>query len=256
VDAPLLAGRMTAFVAARYAALLNSWDGAPDPQFERKLRLLRGLNQDLALMQRTLQRANLQENAYQQHIEDAHEKNTEKARQLALTPLHAALERESLKKLFALYVGGKEAGKLADLVIEVKYNLSSLKRAAPSRRSSQTRSNPVKPKPPVASSLRLEPNPHVASALRADDRAGGSTLQSQDAPSAPRAEPNPHVASALRADDRAGGSTLQSQTESNPVKPEPPIISGFSGSAVVSTASAGVPPAESSDKDRLTISDA
>src|ERR1700678_1224944 len=53
VEIPLLAGKLAAVLAARYAALLNSWDGEPDPKFEEKVRLLRGLNRDLALLQKT-----------------------------------------------------------------------------------------------------------------------------------------------------------------------------------------------------------
>ena len=56
VDAPLLAGKMATLLAARYAALLNTWDGTPSPEIEDKLRLLRNLNRDLALLQKTLER--------------------------------------------------------------------------------------------------------------------------------------------------------------------------------------------------------
>src|SRR5277367_994940 len=70
VDMSLLPGALAGALAARYAALLNSWDGEPDPKFEEKLRLLRGLNRDIALLQKTMQHANQQEKAAVQESEE------------------------------------------------------------------------------------------------------------------------------------------------------------------------------------------
>jgi hypothetical protein len=60
IDAPLLAGDLVSMLATRYAAVLNSWDGEADPKTDEKLRILRGLTRDLALVQRTMYRANRQ----------------------------------------------------------------------------------------------------------------------------------------------------------------------------------------------------
>jgi len=56
VDATSLPGALAATLAARYAALLNAWDGAPSEEIEAQVRLLHRLNQDIALLQRTMQR--------------------------------------------------------------------------------------------------------------------------------------------------------------------------------------------------------
>ena len=125
---PLLAGDLAALLAVRYAALLQSWDGKPDPQFERELRLLRGLGQDVALLQRTLQRADLHSVEYEQGFEDRMEKHTAKMKELALSPIHAELERGSLRRMFGLFYEEEAAKRLADLVISVKFDLPRCKK--------------------------------------------------------------------------------------------------------------------------------
>src|SRR5579863_7162867 len=44
-------------LAARYAALLNSWDGEITPEFEAKIKFLRGLSQDITRLQKSLHSA-------------------------------------------------------------------------------------------------------------------------------------------------------------------------------------------------------
>ena len=141
VDAPLLAGKMTAILAARYAALLNSWDGAPSPEFEEKLRVLRGLNRDLALLQKILQQASRQENEYFQHGEDEMEKRREKRKELAMAPIQARLERSSMQGLFELFFPCAEAGRLAELATAIKFNLPLPKkgRKTPTRQTGSKR---------------------------------------------------------------------------------------------------------------------
>jgi hypothetical protein len=56
LDGASLPGALAAMLAARYAAVLNAWDGAPSEDIEAQLRLLHRLNQDIALLQRTRQR--------------------------------------------------------------------------------------------------------------------------------------------------------------------------------------------------------
>jgi len=51
LDHELLAGSLIALVSVRYAALLNTWGGEPNPEFEQKRRLPRGMAQDAALIQ-------------------------------------------------------------------------------------------------------------------------------------------------------------------------------------------------------------
>ena len=149
VDAPLLAGKMAALLAARYAALLNSWDGAPTPEFEDKLRVLRGLNRDLALLQKTLQQAGRHEIECSQRNEDEIAKIIEKKKEVAMTPINAMMERSSLQDLFESFLPRAEARRMAELATAIKFNLPLPKkgRKDPFR---YTRSNPVKPSQTIA----------------------------------------------------------------------------------------------------------
>jgi hypothetical protein len=52
-----LADNLATMVAARYAALLNTWDGEITPEFEAKIRFLRGLTHDVTQLQKSLHRA-------------------------------------------------------------------------------------------------------------------------------------------------------------------------------------------------------
>ena len=51
VDSFALPGHLVFALAARYAALLNTWDGEADSKFERKLRPLRALARDISLIE-------------------------------------------------------------------------------------------------------------------------------------------------------------------------------------------------------------
>jgi hypothetical protein len=61
VDTLALPGDLAGVLAARYAALLNGWNGEPDEKMEAQARLLRGLVRDVALLQRILLQASGQE---------------------------------------------------------------------------------------------------------------------------------------------------------------------------------------------------
>ena len=52
-----LADDLVTALAARYAALLNSWDGELTPAFEAKIKFLRGLSQDITRLQKSLHHA-------------------------------------------------------------------------------------------------------------------------------------------------------------------------------------------------------
>ena len=70
MDVNLIADYLAAEVAALYAKFLATWDGNPTPKSQAQLRALRGLNQDIALLQKTMERAD-------QHM-IAHERAQEK----------------------------------------------------------------------------------------------------------------------------------------------------------------------------------
>ena len=52
-----LADDLATSLAARYAALLNNWDGEITPEFEAKIKFLRGLSHDITRLQKSLHSA-------------------------------------------------------------------------------------------------------------------------------------------------------------------------------------------------------
>jgi hypothetical protein len=72
-----LADNLAAVLAARYAALLQTWDGEITPAFEAKIRLLRGLTHDITQLQKSLHRA------AQQRRDLARQKKEDAAQDLA-----------------------------------------------------------------------------------------------------------------------------------------------------------------------------
>jgi hypothetical protein len=141
VDRPLLAGDLVAVVAAHYAGLLNTWDGQADPKFEEKLRVLRGLTHDIALIQRTIHRSTNQKNEFEQKLEDDHKRVMAEAKSKALAPIWAWWERGPLAQMF----GGGEAGKkMAEFVSAIQHDLP-LPKFDKTEQPGQTQSNPVKP---------------------------------------------------------------------------------------------------------------
>jgi hypothetical protein len=158
VDASLLACDLAAVLAGRYAALLNNWDGEPDPKFEEKLRLLRGLNRDIALLQRTLQRASEQQKELEQESEDRERREFEESKKRTLDLLWSVPKTEALARVIG---GGKLGRKLAELIMAVKHDLPLPTAKEEGRRGkasgqikgarwhqgkdSQGQSNPVKP---------------------------------------------------------------------------------------------------------------
>jgi hypothetical protein len=194
VDAPLMAGNMAVILAARYAALLNSWDGVPTPEFEDKLRVLRGLNRDLALLQKTLHQSSRHEAETAQRDEDQMEKQREKWKKIAMAPMQAAMERNSNQGIFEMFFPRATASRMAELAAAVKYNLPLPKegrRAA----SGQTRSKPVKP-------LRAHASPRPTPSDQSDPTDPSDSAPTQSAPSYP-----------------SYPSYQSDPTESNPVKP-------------------------------------
>ena len=137
VDVPLLAGKMAALLATRYAALLNTWEGAPSPEVEEKLRLLRGVNRDLALLQKTLQQARRLEIDKDQYYEDSMEKSREESRKMALAPWLAMMERNSMEGMLKMYFPPDIAAKIAEDVTAIKFDLPKPKKA-PAQQTGQT----------------------------------------------------------------------------------------------------------------------
>ena len=148
VDRPLLAGDLVAVVAARYAALLNTWDGEAKPEFEGKLRLMHGLAHDTALIQRAIERAGRQKTEFHQQLENERRREIAEAKKKVLAPIWAKLRSNNLAGLFG---GGESGEKIAEFITAVQNDLPLPKIDLPSRTDAQdknpgqTQSNPVKP---------------------------------------------------------------------------------------------------------------
>jgi hypothetical protein len=135
VDAPLLAGKMAVLLAARYAALLNTWDDTPSPEIEDKLRLLCGLNRDLALLQKTLERSARQKIEDVRQNEEEDQRYNEKHKELMLRTLLAKMEQVGLEPLLELFTNKANAKRLAEYVAKVKFDLPLHKKPGASRKA-------------------------------------------------------------------------------------------------------------------------
>jgi uncharacterized protein YukE len=169
VDTFLLPGALAGALAARYAALLNSWDGEADPKFEEKLCLLRGLNRDIALLQKTMQQAGQQKRQFEQALEETDRRELEEEKKRQVAPIWAKLECDQLEGIFG---GGEVGRRMAEVITAVKYDLpppknwedaqrkkeEAGKNQAKSKPRRPTQSNPVK-----ASQTVKDPVPSVPS---------------------------------------------------------------------------------------------
>ena len=79
MDVNLIADHLAAEVAALYAKFLATWDGNPTPKSQAQLRALRGLNQDIALLQKTMERADQHMIAHERAQEDKIQKLADEA---------------------------------------------------------------------------------------------------------------------------------------------------------------------------------
>jgi hypothetical protein len=248
VDTAALPGALAGMLAARYAALLNSWDGEPDRKFEEKLRLLRGLNRDSALLQRTIQQACEQEKKSERETEESERREREERKQRRLNMIWSVTQRGSLVRAFG---GGQQGERMADIIEAVENDrpLSTVQdnpkeegkgkkeengsHPAKSQPRGQTRSKPVKP----VKASQTESSPDMpsdraeVSALPDDSDAGrearpaareGETEQHKSWTAlrglcAPRKQGVPEMELPAA---QEGGGMQPGQTESNPVKPE------------------------------------
>ena len=90
-----LPGALVSMLATRYAAVLNSWDGEPDPKLEEKLRLLRSLARDVALIQRTSHQAARQEAEQRQRQEEERQRETKERKAKIIAPIMALMMQKA-----------------------------------------------------------------------------------------------------------------------------------------------------------------
>jgi len=169
VNIAFLPGALAGALAARYAALLNQWDGEPDPKFEEKLRLLRGLNRDLALLQKTLQQVSRQKRDAEQALDERIKREEEEEKKELVAPIMAKIESEDIA---AVLQGGERGRRYAEFMAAVKHHVppprdwmakseSLNARTAQARqaRQAQAQSNPVQPSPTPSNPTEKEPVP-------------------------------------------------------------------------------------------------
>ncbi len=145
VEAPLLAGNLATVLAAQYAKVLTEWDGEPNAKIEAKLRLLRILCRDIALLQRTMHRSTTQKNEFYQKLEDDDKKEIQEMKDRALAPIWAAMDEDSYAKMFP----DNEAGRKMAAFVAAIENDQPLSKFARTPAGGQTESHPVKPIKPV-----------------------------------------------------------------------------------------------------------
>jgi hypothetical protein len=216
VDTPLLPGALAGVLAARYAALLNSWDGEPDPKFEDKLRLLRRLNQDIALLQKTMQQASRQQRDSEHALEEREQRELEKEKESIVAPIWARLERDQLAGIFG---GGEWGKKMAEVVTAVKYDLPSPEERAKEweelkRKMEETRRQQAKSQPPGQSEFKVS-NPQSVRGKSSKIKVVKPSHTKSNPAKPSQTAHDPVTPSPTESDPVSPG-----QTQSNPVKPD------------------------------------
>jgi hypothetical protein len=133
MEAQSLPGLLAGVLAARYAALLNGWNGEVDEKIEGQLRLLRGMVRDVALLQRTLERARRLERDINREEDEQEQREREEIKSRTLRTLWSVTQRGSLVKAFG---GGKQGERMADIIEAVENDrpIPEAKEDPPSRR--------------------------------------------------------------------------------------------------------------------------
>jgi hypothetical protein len=162
-----LADNLLTLVSARYAALLNGWDGAVTPEFEARVATLRGLAQDVIALQKTIYCARKEDLDFRAEVETpAQERLRESralARELYLDPLEAA---ERAKRLGETGGGSPAARERARDCANLEYGLVD---AEEGRKIYETRlKNPGSANVEVPAAADGRSNPVQASPAKSD----------------------------------------------------------------------------------------
>jgi hypothetical protein len=140
VETSLLPGNLAVVLAARYAKVLMTWDGEPDPKMSAEVATLRILCRDVALLQRTLQLADVQQQDRAQREEEKLPQEVPKVQGQAMAPALAATSHNSPDRL----VGGSENGpETTALISALRHNMAKLKLEKLAG-TGQSQSKPVK----------------------------------------------------------------------------------------------------------------
>jgi hypothetical protein len=120
VIASELAGRLAALLAARYAALLGRWNGDLTPDMADTICVLRGLNKDIALLQKTLHQAQKQKREQEKAVNDEDKFIMEEEKKRETAPINARFEAEAMELALG---GGAKAKFIAQFLAASKYDL-------------------------------------------------------------------------------------------------------------------------------------
>ena len=142
VDPVELVGALATVLASRYAAVLNRWDGQPDGKVEAQLHVLRILNRDLALLQKTVHEADRRRRELEQAELKEMQIESEDLKKQTLNMLIAIPEREALE---AALNDGERGRKLAEMITAVKYDLPLTPEEQRKLHASLAESEPVQP---------------------------------------------------------------------------------------------------------------
>jgi len=118
-----LAGALARKLVTHYAALLNHWDGEPDPSLEARLRILRPLLRDVALLQKTVHLAADRERLVeQQGKDDIKCKKDAMVRRFEMAPLARMYYQEALTRMD----GTADSKSYANSLANAKYDIQGL----------------------------------------------------------------------------------------------------------------------------------
>jgi len=153
-----LAGKLAGLLAARYAALLGRWNGDLTPDMADAICVLRGLNKDIALLQKTLQSAEKQQRDRDRANDEEEKWELEEEKKRATAPMWAKLEAEAMALSFG---GGEKAQKIAEYLMAVKHDLPP----PPEYRERPASKPETQPAPKDAKNPKTPPSAPVSSKL-------------------------------------------------------------------------------------------
>jgi hypothetical protein len=113
----LLVDHVATVLAAQYARVMADWNGEPQPKFEAKARMLRGLCQDVVRLQRSVHQATEHRYVLEQLREKKDQREIGRAKTEVLAPIMKAIRKKSLTQVLG---GTEEAATAAEFVAEIQ----------------------------------------------------------------------------------------------------------------------------------------
>jgi hypothetical protein len=114
-----LPGKLAAVLAARYAALLSQWQGDLHPAIAEAFCVLRSLNKDIALLQKTLHLAQQQKRENEKAIDDEEKAEMEEEKKRETAPFLARIHADTMTEALG---GGEKNRLVAEYLAASKYD--------------------------------------------------------------------------------------------------------------------------------------